>query len=313
MKKADIKPNSVYYVSQGAYNMHSVRQNIKTGYILTGDTIEWQPQFGDEERAEEWKVKYGDRYQLAYLDPSNFTVVTPDHTAMAFLAIDDAKTVVDVIVEANPAGTEGYTDVRNALRTRFPKAMGHSSITADRLVRRIHVKQVEREIDQDAYWAKAQADADAAAQRVIDKAAQKVAYGHYRKWADAEYRANVMPVVQEALRGIPHGFMAVCKDTRYGGSLQNKIDESIIDGDFDALHREWGVNLTDGDGDNPSVTFGRGMGSNGSEVEIGMSFSTMLAMAAAWKTVYGDRDADEVVAEFAPTFDLTRLPAEARA
>ena len=318
MKKADIKPNSVYYVSQGAYNMHSVRQNIKTGYILTGDTIEWQPQFGDEERAEEWKVKYGDRYQLAYLDPSNFTVVTPDHTAMAFLAIDDAKTVADVIVEANPAGTEGYTDARNALRTRFPKAMGHSGIAADRLVRRIHVKQVEREIDQDAYWAKAQAEADAATQRVIDKAAADVAYTHYRKWEDAEYKANVMPVVQDALRRIPQGFMAVCKDTRYGALLQSKVDDALstdhVGDTMEALHSDWGVSLkTDSTGNNPSVTFGRGMGSNGSEVELGMSFSTMLAMAFAWKTVYGDRDADDIVTEFAPTFDLTRPPAEARA
>ena len=310
MKKADIKPNSVYYVSQGAYNM---LRTVRSGYILTGDTIEWMPSYSTVEHAEEMKAKYGERYQLAYLDPSNFTVVTPDHTAMAFLPLTDAEAVVDVIVEANGPGSDDYRDVRDALRTRFPLAMGHSRIIADSLNSRIHVKQVECEIDQDAYWAKAQADADAAAQRVIDKAAEEVAYGHYRKWADAEYKANVMPVIQEALRGIPQGFMAVCKDTRYGGSLQSKIDESITDGDFDALHREWGVTLTDGDGDNPSVAFGRGMGSNGSEVEIGVSFSTMLAMAAAWKTVYGDRDADEVVAEFAPTFDLTRPPAEARA
>jgi len=304
MKKADIKPNSVYYVSQGTYNMNSVRQNIRSGYILTGDTIEWLPQYSTVERAEEWKVKYGERYQLAYLDPSNFTVVTPDHTAMAFLAIDDAKTVVDVIVEANGPGSDDYSDVRNALRTRFPKAMGHSSITADRLVSRIHVKQVEREIDQDAYWAKAQADADAATQRVIDKAAQKVAYGHYRKWADAEFVANVAPVVQDALRGIPQGFIDVVDNE----SFQSKI---VCDGDFDTLYNNWGVNLTDNDGET-GVVFGQRTFSS-SEVEIGMSFSTMLAMAAAWKTAYGDRNADEVVAEFAPTFDLTRPPAEARA
>jgi hypothetical protein len=318
MKKADIKPNSVYYVSQGAYNPNSNHQNIRSGYILTGDTIEWMPMWGGE-TAESIKYNKETGSQFAYLDPSDFTVVTPDHTAMAFLAIDDVEVIIDTIVDAHGAGSEGYRAVRDALRTRFPRAMGSSRMRCDHLRSRIHVKQVEREIDQSEMWAKAQADADADAQRVIDKAAQDVAYEHYHVWHEAEYEANVMPVVQEALRRIPQGFMTACKDTRRGELLLSKIDDALstdhVGDTMEALYSDWGVSLkTDSDGNNPSVIFGSGrMSSNGSEVEIGMSFSTMLAMAAAWKTVYGHRTADEVAAEFAPTFDLTRPPAEARA
>lgn len=313
MKKADIKPNSVYYVSQGAYNPNSNHQNIRSGYILTGDTITWMPMWGGE-TAESIKYNKETGSQFAYLDPSDFTVVTPDHTAMAFLAIDDVEVIIDTIIDAH--GTD--RDVRDELRDRFPKAMGSSRMRCDHLRSRIHVKQVECEIDQSEMWAKAQADADEKAQRVIDKAAQDVAYEHYHVWHDAEYETNVMPVVQEALRRIPQGFMTACKDTRGGALLQSKVDDALstdhVGDTMEALYSDWGVSLkTDHDGDNPSVTFGRAWGHGDSEVEIGMSFSTMLAMAAAWKTVYGDRDADEVVAEFAPAFDLTRPPAEARA
>lgn len=310
MKKADIKPNSVYYVSQGAYNPNSVNQNIRSGYILTGDTIEWMPMWGGE-TAESIKYNKETGSQFAYLDPSDFTVVTPDHTAMAFLAIDDVEVIIDTIVDANLSGSGNYRAVRDALRTRFPKAMGSSRMRCDRLRSRIHVKQVEREIPQDAYWAKAQADVDAKAQRVIDEAAQDVAYEHYQKWADAEFVTNVAPVVQEALRRIPQGFLSAVTDSRAGVLLQSKVDESITDGDFDTLYTNWGVNLTVDDGETGVVFGKRSFGKD--EVELGMSFSTMLAMAAAWSTVYGHRTADEVAAEFAPTFDLTRPPAEARA
>jgi len=34
-------------------------------------------------------------------------------------------------------------------------------------------------------------------------------------------------------------------------------------------------------------------------------------MAAAWEKAYGDRPVDEVLAEFGPTFNLTRPPDEA--
>lgn len=310
MKKADIKPNSVYYVSQGAYNPNSNHQNIRSGYILTGDTITWMPMWGgDTAESIQFNKEQGNHF--AYLDPSDFTVVTPDHTAMAFLAIDDVEVIIDTIVDGTDVYSKEMRLVEEALRDRFPKAMGSSRMRCDYLRSRIHVKQVEYEIDQPSYWTNAQADIDRAAQRVVDKAAQKVAYEHYRKWADAEFDTNVAPVVQDALRRIPQGFLSAVTDSRADVSLQSKVDESITDGSFDALYNNWGINLYDEDGETGVVFGKRSFGKN--EVEIGMSFSTMLAMAAAWKTVYGDRDADEVVAEFAPTFDLTRPPAEARA
>ena len=310
MKKADIKPNSVYYVSQGAYNPNSNHQNIRSGWILTGDTITWMPMWGGD-TAESIKYNKENGSQFAYLDPSDFTVVTPDHTAMAFLAIDDVEMIIDTIVDGTDVYSKEMRPVCDELRDRFPKAMGSSRMRCDRLLSRVHVKQVEREIYQDTYWAKAQADIDRKAQQVIDKAAQDVAYEHYRKWADAEFDTNVAPVVQDALRRIPQGFIGAVTDSRAGVSLQSKVDESITDGSFDALYNNWGIKLIDDDGETGVVFGKRSFGKD--EVELGMSFSTMLAMAAAWKTVYGDRDADEVVAEFAPTFDLTRPPAEARA
>jgi len=312
MKKADIRPNTIYHVSMSAqWVTHPHRTNFRSGYILTGDTIEWMPSYSTVEHAEEMKAKYGEGYQLAYLDPSNFTVVTPDHTAMKFVPLADAEIAVNAVVEASDVYSKDFRAIRDGLRAQFPEAMGNSRITADSQFGRVHVKQVEREIGQDAYWAKAQADADAAAQRVIDRAAQDVAYEHYQKWADAEFVVNVAPVVQDALRRIPHGFMAVCKDSRAGVSLQSKVDESITDGDFETLYTNWGINLTDDNGETGVVFGKRSFGKD--EVELGMSFATMLAMAAAWKTVYGDRYPWEVVTEFAPTFDLTRPPAEARA
>jgi len=338
MKKADIQPNTVYRVHQPA--------DCRTAYIRTATTIEWVPQYGDLERAIRDKEEYGEGFTLAYLSVDSFVTVTPDchkrefvehdvavaEMAASWEAADEKAALYSYAISEDEDDIEhlpklpGYVagvdytadEFKEAMKVHYEAMevrysdMPHRSYPRcqNQVYGRPHTRHFDHSVDVEAYWNKAAADAAKAAQGRVDAAAAEVRHGHWQKWANAEYEANVVPVVQEALRAIPQGFVEATKydDYRKEWPLQKAIAETV-DGD-DASYkvsRNWNVRLdVDNDG-NPFVDYYEGWYS----LKLELSFAAMTAMAAAWEKAYGDRPVDEVLAEFGPTFNLTRPPDEA--
>ena len=338
MKKADIQPNTVYRVHQPA--------DCRTAYIRTATTIEWVPQYGDLARAIRDKEGYGEGFTLAYLSVDSFVTVTPDFHKREFVEHDVAVAEMAASWEAadekaalySYAISEDEDDIKHlpklpgyvagvdytadefkeamkvhyeAMEVRYPD-MPHRSYPRcqNQVYGRPHTRHFDHSVDVEAYWNKAAADAAKAAQDKVDAAAAKVRHGHWLEWANAEFEANVVPVVQEALQAIPQGFVEATEYDKYRKEwpLQKAIAETV-DGD-DASYkvsRNWNVRLdVDNDG-NPFIDYDGGM----SSIRLELPLAAMLAMAAAWEKAYGDRPADEVLAEFGPTFNLTRPPNEA--
>jgi len=337
MKKADIEPNTVYRVYQPA--------DERTAYIRTATTIEWVPSWGDLESAIRDKEMHNTGYTLAYLSEDSFVTVTPDFHKREFVehaevvaqmaALHDAAKVKDDLhdyatstheddiehLPKLPGYKEGvdYTADEfkeamsvhyTAMKVRYPEMPHRYRRYSNQVYGRPHTRHFDHSIDVEAFWDKVDADAAAAAQREVDKAESEVRHGHWLEWANAEFEANVVPVVQEALRAIPQGFVEATKYDEYRKEWAlKKVIAETVDGDDPSwkVSHNWNVRLDVGDDGNPFINYDGGM----SNLRLELPLAAMLAMAAAWEKAYGDRPADEVLAEFAPDFNLTRPPDEA--
>jgi hypothetical protein len=174
MKKADIKPNTIYLVED---------DNDLT-LVQTGDTFEFTTKY-------DWGSA-NDRAQRAYVSPDDFTVVVLDNTTQSAVTLE--------AMEAITQQYEGsYSERRKQEDAQFNKTAGRDYRWRSR-VYRLHVKQFVREVDVAVHYAEQAA-------KVAEETKEKARADARRAWKAAEWDEKIVPIVAAAFSDIPQSFM----------------------------------------------------------------------------------------------------------